>query len=87
MTDKNKGFDRCHACGHNLVEDESPAPYMFTISQVAAQLGMSRSQLQYMIKHERFPPPFRLSARCTRWSAEDIQAFIQTRRPKWRRNL
>jgi prophage regulatory protein len=43
---------------------------------VSQAVGLRRSAVYARIRSGHFPAPVRLGARCVRWRASDIQAFI-----------
>lgn len=43
---------------------------------VSQAVGLRRSAVYARIRSGAFPAPVRLGARCVRWRASDIQAFI-----------
>lgn len=49
---------------------------LLTDHQVAAALGLGRSTVWRWVTEGRLPQPVRLSGKCTRWRAADIEAFV-----------
>lgn len=53
---------------------------LLTDRQVAAILGVSRSQVWAKVKKGDWPPPLKLSDRVTRWKSTDIIDLINRAR-------
>lgn len=49
---------------------------LLTINTVAAVTGLSASSI-YRKLSEGFPQPIRMGARCTRWKAADVTAWLR----------
>lgn len=51
--------------------------------QLAARYGVHRmTPWRWLRDDPTFPQPYRLSGRCTRWRAEDIEAWEREKRAK-----
>lgn len=46
------------------------------INDVCAAVRMSSSWVQDEVREGRFPQPLRFGARCTRWRAADVRAYL-----------
>jgi prophage regulatory protein len=57
------------------------ADALLKMPTVEVWTGLSRSTIYAMLSRDQFPQPVRLGARCTRWKAGDVQAWLaaQTR--------
>lgn len=49
---------------------------LMRFEQVSGVVTLGRSAVYARIRQGTFPAPVRLGARCVRWRASDIQAFI-----------
>jgi prophage regulatory protein len=52
------------------------ADALLRIRIVEALTGLGRSKIYAMLARDEFPQPVRLSARCTRFRAGDVQAWL-----------
>lgn len=50
---------------------------LLTVKTVMATTGLARSTIHNKVKDGTFPAPIRLSARCSRWTSQSIQQWIQ----------
>lgn len=51
----------------------------FTDKQLAQRYLVSRQTIWRWVKEEKFPSPIRLSKSCTRWTAESVMQWEQSR--------
>lgn len=51
---------------------------LLRIKAVEELIGMSRATIYRMVQSGRFCRPIRLNARCVRWRAGDVQAWLQS---------
>ena len=52
------------------------ADALLRLSTVESITGLSRSTIYAKLKAQQFVEPVRLGARCTRWRAGDLQAWL-----------
>lgn len=59
--------------------DQSPSQTIRYVREkkVLSMFPVSRSQLWSMVKNGSFPKPVKLSARCTAWRMQDLQAHAK----------
>jgi prophage regulatory protein len=50
---------------------------LLRLQTVTALTGLSASTIYRMCAANTFPQPVKLGARCTRWRAGDVQAWLQ----------
>jgi prophage regulatory protein len=50
---------------------------LLRIADVCHLVGLSASQVYQLIAEGAFPQPLRLSSRCSRWRARDVQAWLE----------
>ena len=55
---------------------------LLKIATVQALTGLGRTTLYAKTSAGEFPRPVRLGARCTRWRASDVQAWLRLQQPK-----
>lgn len=55
---------------------------LLTKPTVAAVAGISGSTIDRKVAAGLFPRPVKLSARCTRWRAADVSAWLESQRPE-----
>lgn len=53
------------------------ADALLRIQTVADATGLSGATIYRKLKAGEFPSPVRMGARCTRWKAADVRAWIQ----------
>lgn len=53
------------------------ADALLRIKTVADATGLSSASIYRKLKIGQFPAPIRMGARCTRWKAADVRAWIQ----------
>lgn len=51
-------------------------------TQLAKHLGVGRATIWRWIKEGQFPPPVRLSVRCSRWPLDKVEKWIRERSEK-----
>jgi prophage regulatory protein len=56
----------------------SPTP-LLRLPTVLALTGLSRSTLFALCQHDNFPKPIKISARCSAWLSNEIDAWIAAR--------
>jgi excisionase family DNA binding protein len=49
---------------------------LVTVKQIAAQLAVHPSTIWRMVERGDLPPPIRIGLRCTRWSADAVEDFV-----------
>lgn len=49
---------------------------LLILEAVLARVGLGRSTLYAMVKAGTFPAPIKLSPRCVRWRASDVEAWL-----------
>ncbi|WP_323926399.1 helix-turn-helix transcriptional regulator [Aeromonas caviae] len=54
-------------------------PQLLRIKPVLAKTGLSRSTMYALIAAGRFPAPVKLSARCSAWPSDQVDAWIAAR--------
>ncbi len=54
-------------------------PQLLRIKSVLAKTGLSRSTMYVLIADGRFPAPVKLSARCSAWPSDKVDAWIAAR--------
>ncbi len=54
------------------------SPRLMRLSEVMEQTALSRSAIYARIQKGVFPPPYKLGAKCSRWSDADIAAWIKS---------
>lgn len=52
---------------------------LLALAEVEAQTGLKKTSLYGLVRKGEFPPPVRLSRRCSRWPASQVQAWIADR--------
>lgn len=52
------------------------ADALLRIATVSKVTGLSPATIYRKLAHSAFPKPVRLSARCTRWRAGDVRAWL-----------
>lgn len=57
-------------------QDQQPVR-LEDVRQVGARIGRSKSWIHAAIKRGEFPPPSRISTRCTRWKSTDVDQWIE----------
>ena len=57
------------------------ADALLTIATVRALTGLGRSTIYDKTGAGEFPQPVRLGARCTRWKAGDVTAWLRAQQP------
>jgi prophage regulatory protein len=50
---------------------------LLRIADVCHLVGLSASQVYQLMVEGAFPQPLRLSSRCSRWRARDVQAWLE----------
>jgi prophage regulatory protein len=50
---------------------------LLRIADVCHLVGLSASQVYQLTAEGAFPQPLRLSSRCSRWRARDVQAWLE----------
>jgi prophage regulatory protein len=55
---------------------------LYRLSELARNLGMSRSQIYRLLRAGQFPPAIRLSERVVAWREDDIRRWIDSRESK-----
>lgn len=51
-----------------------------TVDQVAAKLTISKASVwRYAARDPEFPKPIKLSPGCSRWRADEVDAWLDTR--------
>jgi predicted DNA-binding transcriptional regulator AlpA len=53
---------------------------LLTVKQVCEKLGVSRSTLFLMRKNEGFPTPYCLSESAQRWSEQEVDEWVKSRK-------
>ena len=57
-------------------------PALLRLSEVIVRVGLKKTAIYSRIKAGVFPEPIKLSQRCSRWRAEDIERWVaDTTRP------
>lgn len=49
---------------------------LLSLKEVEAKVGLKRSAIYERMQRKEFPPKINLSARCTRWSAIEIENWL-----------
>ena len=57
-------------------QDQQPVR-LEDVRQVGARIVRSKSWIHAAIKRGEFPPPVRISTRCTRWKSTDVDQWIE----------
>ena len=71
-----RGNDRNPQPLHALQLDDA----LLRIQTVVQATGLSDATIYRKLAAGQFPEPVRLGARCTRWKAADLRAWIQAQR-------
>jgi prophage regulatory protein len=58
-----------------MTQTTSPGP-LLRLPSVAAQTGLSKSEIYRRIKDGKFPQPIKLGARAVAWPAAQIEAWV-----------
>lgn len=59
------------------MSDATPPPLqLLRIEQVAERTALGKSTIYERIRQGKFPEPYRLGVKCTRWLTGDIDAWI-----------
>lgn len=54
------------------------ASSLLTVEQVMARIQHGKSWIYLACKEGRFPPPAKLSTRCTRWNSLHVDQWIES---------
>ena len=65
---------------HQPLEAAALPDALLRIKTVAEQVGLSVATIYRKLDEGQFPQPVRLGARCTRWKAADIRAWVIAQR-------
>lgn len=58
-----------------------PQQKMLNLEAVASLFCVDPRTINGWVARGTFPPPMRFTRRCLRWTEDEIQAFIESKRP------
>lgn len=58
---------------------QSPVVRLLRVRQVVELTGLSKSTLDRLVRAREFPPPLRLTRRCTAWPEPSVAGWIATK--------
>lgn len=59
-----------------MAEFPEPPERFLKLAEVCRRVGLGKSMIYDMIKHGRFPRPYKISPFASRWSEREIIAWI-----------
>ena len=62
--------------GDAVGEVASIAERLVKLDEVCRRVGLGKSMIYQMIKEGRFPPPYKISPFASRWSEQELVAWI-----------
>lgn len=78
-----------YAAAINRTSTSSSAPRsdsivdrLLSLRELCGLLKLSKSTIYNKLKAGDFPPPIRLSSRCTRWRSSDISLWVEYQRQR-----
>ncbi len=76
----NGGVNKPRTRAHQPLHASQLADALLRLSTVEAITGLSRSTIYAKLARREFPEPVRIGARCTRFRAGDITAWLGAQR-------
>jgi len=59
-----------------MSETAAPPDRLIKLAEVMRRVGLGKTMVYRLIKEDRFPRPYKLSAFAARWSEQEIVAWI-----------
>lgn len=57
---------------------DTPAPRLLRMADVMERTALSRSYIYARIKRGEFPKPLSLGHKCSRWTSDEIDAWVKS---------
>lgn len=54
--------------------------YFYRINDVSRIIGLSRSAIYKLVRISKFPKPIKITPKCSVWSCDQIEAWIENRK-------
>lgn len=59
-----------------MVDFTDPPERLLKLAEVSRRVGLGKSMIYRLITQGRFPPPYKISPYASRWSEQEIVAWI-----------